>query len=60
MSGPPYQPFYWRDYFAATRGLSALEHGAYLLLLGEMWEAGGKLPADDRRLAKLFAARRKG
>lgn len=53
MSAPPYMRFYWGDYFRDTRTLNRLEHSAYLLLLGEMWVRGGKLPADDSALAKL-------
>jgi uncharacterized protein YdaU (DUF1376 family) len=43
--------FYWGDYFKDTRRLNRLEHSAYLLLLGEMWIQGGKLPNDDVELA---------
>jgi uncharacterized protein YdaU (DUF1376 family) len=53
MSGPPYMRIYWGDYFRDTRHLNRLEHSAYLLLLGEMFSRGGKLPADDEILATL-------
>ncbi len=53
MSAPPYMKFYWGDYFGDTRRLrSPAEHGAYLLILGEMWRAGGSLPADDDDLSR--------
>lgn len=52
MSAPPYMRFYWGDYFRDTRRLNRLEHSAYLLLLGELWVQGGKLPADDETLAR--------
>jgi len=43
---------YWGDYSRKTRHLKkAAEHGAYLLLIGALWDAGGKLPADDETLA---------
>jgi uncharacterized protein YdaU (DUF1376 family) len=53
MSAPPYMKLYVADYHGDTTHLSALEHGAYLLLLMAMWRAGGRLPSDDARLAKL-------
>lgn len=52
MSAPPYMRLYWGDYSRKTRHLKkAAEHGAYLLLIGALWDAGGKLPADDASLA---------
>jgi len=43
---------YWGDYSRKTRHLKrAVEHGAYLLLIGALWDSGGKLPADDETLA---------
>lgn len=53
MTTPPYMKLYWGDYYRGTRHLrSAAEHGAYLLLIGALWDAGGKLPADDSVLAR--------
>jgi uncharacterized protein YdaU (DUF1376 family) len=49
----PYIPFYVGDYLADTTHLTRSEHGAYLLLLMAMWRGGGKLAADDDRLARL-------
>jgi uncharacterized protein YdaU (DUF1376 family) len=53
LSAPPYIKLYVGDYHADTTHLSRSEHGAYLLLLMAMWRAGGSLPHDDARLARL-------
>jgi uncharacterized protein YdaU (DUF1376 family) len=44
---------YWSDYFGDTRHLTCEQHGAYLQLIGSMWLAGGSLPNDPRKLAKV-------
>lgn len=52
MSAPPYQKLFWGSYHKHTAHLShAREHGAYLLLIGALWNNGGRLPADDETLA---------
>lgn len=53
MSAPPYMKLYVADYLGDTHHLSALEHGAYLLLLMAMWRAGGSLPAADANLSRI-------
>jgi uncharacterized protein YdaU (DUF1376 family) len=53
VSAPPYMKLYWGDYFHGAKSLkTAREHGAYLLLIGALWDAGGKLPDDDATLAR--------
>ncbi len=52
MSPPPYMRLYWGDYFRDTPHLTrAAQHGAYMLLLGALWNSGGKLASDDKTLA---------
>lgn len=53
MSAPPYMKLYVADYLGDTYTLNVVEHGAYMLLLMGMWRAGGKLPADDAKLARI-------
>ncbi len=53
MSRTHYMPLYWAEFLADTLHLSACEMGAYTLLLGAMWRAGGTLPRDDRKLAQI-------
>lgn len=53
MRKAPFLRVFVSDYEAKTLHLSCEEHGAYLLLLFAMWRAGGKLPANDARLASI-------
>lgn len=53
MSALPYMPLYVADYLADTAHLSALENGAYLMLIMNYWQRGNPLPAGDAQLARI-------
>lgn len=52
MSKAPYFKFFVSDFIGDTMHLTAEEVGAYVLLLCAMWNAGGSLPNDPKRLAR--------
>lgn len=52
----PYMQLYPADYLADTAHLSALEHGAYLLLMFNYWQRGESFKAkDEQTLNKRLA-----
>lgn len=54
MSKAPSMPMYWDAYLADTTHLTTEEHGAYMLLLGAMWRRNGRIPDDDKDIARIL------
>ncbi|QKD02675.1 YdaU family protein [Mesorhizobium loti] len=53
MSERPFMQLYVSDFVGDTLQLSTEQIGAYMLLLMAMWNAGGSLPDDDAKLARV-------
>ena len=53
MSALPYMPLYVADYLADTAHLSAMENGAYLMLIMNYWQRGCHLPGKPEQLARI-------
>jgi uncharacterized protein YdaU (DUF1376 family) len=52
----PFMQLYVGDYLADTQDLSTEEHGAYFLLLMNMWRHDARLPNDQKKLARIARA----
>lgn len=53
MSERPFMQLYVSDFIGDTLHLSTEQIGAYMLVLMAMWNAGGKLPSDEAKLARV-------
>jgi uncharacterized protein YdaU (DUF1376 family) len=53
MSSAPYFKLYFSDLAGDTLALSDAEIGSYILLIGAMWNAGGRLPNAPAKLARI-------
>jgi len=49
----PYMPVFINDIMAKLVDLDATERGVYLFLMIGLWKAGGSLPFEPKRLARL-------
>jgi uncharacterized protein YdaU (DUF1376 family) len=53
MSSAPWFRLYFSDLAGDTLHLSDAEMGSYVLLIGAMWNAGGRLERDEASLARI-------
>jgi len=53
MSKTPFMPLWVADFLADTTELDCKEVGAYMLLLMSLWQRGGKLPNDAKKLQRV-------
>jgi len=53
MPALPYMPFWVGDFLSTTIALTLEQRGGYIMLLASMWNAGGFLPSDPTKLARI-------
>lgn len=53
MGKTPFMPLWVADFLADVQDLDAREIGAYMLLLMSMWQRGGGLPDDQKKLQRV-------
>jgi uncharacterized protein YdaU (DUF1376 family) len=53
MSKTPFMPLWVADFLADTLDLDSKEIGAYMLILMTMWQRGGTLPRDPKKLQRV-------
>jgi len=54
MNKPRYMPWYAADHRQDTPHLSLEQDGAYRRMIDAMWNAGGRLPNDPQKLARIL------
>lgn len=52
MSEGPWFKFYPSDWLAGTRGMTATEMGVYITIIAMIYDAGGPVRDDEKRLAR--------
>src|SRR5271154_6289116 len=54
MTKPPFMQFFCDEYLEDTEGLELEEQGAYMRLMCKMWKRDGRIPSDDREIARML------
>lgn len=54
MDKPRYMQLFCDEYLEDTEGLELEEQGAYMRLMCKMWKRDGRIPNDDREIARML------